>query len=78
MAVVSKFLNDLGQSLGIPALAISRTAYTAVILGYVYKQLYSKNCKTSNNSQVSMDESSLPRSIPTEELKRSKTPAVNK
>ena len=36
MALLSKFLEDFGATTGIPAIAISRTLYSAAILGYIY------------------------------------------
>ena len=36
MALLSKFLEDFGSATGIPALAISRTLYSAAIFGYIY------------------------------------------
>ena len=35
MAILTKFLQDFGNATGIPAIAISRTVYSAAILGYV-------------------------------------------
>ncbi len=40
MAILSKFVNDVGSSLGVPALAISRGLYSAAIIAYIAKVAY--------------------------------------
>lgn len=84
MAFLSKFLNDFGQATGIPALALSRFAYSAVIVGYIYNvaipEFSSKNKKkTPPPSSKEEDEvEELTRQVSVKPEKKPKGPAVNR
>ena len=51
MALLSKFLEDFGTATGIPAIAISRTLYSAAILGYIYNVAFPEWQKSRKNTK---------------------------
>ena len=88
MALLSKFLADFGHATGIPALAISRTLYSAAILAYVYNVVVpqcrkkskqgTKNEDTEEDEQVQKRIRQMSSCNPAIDHEKPKGPAVNK
>lgn len=85
MAILSKFLEDFSKASGIPFIGISRVAYTAAIVGYIYNVAIPEwhSSKAAVKSTKKDDEESTVQTLVDKvssknEKTKTESPAVNK